>query len=604
MSSGDIDGNKYMEAIDILAEIIRQDPNATSGLRLRLAIAIGLTFSSKVTSMAYGSSIDGIARYHNFCKWADERVLFEPFYNLNTWQMRYVVGSWATDEEMVWARGNVSEGFRNPYKIGASTFAMVSRKEYKLRPKNNKYYGLPVTLETMHIYGGVCGAQSKFGTGMAQSFGIPALPVGQPGHCAFIWLRNGTYWALSNDIQGWTRSTTHGPVMYSWKRKAPFHVLMHEAQLNSDAYRLSEKMRILASFVDPKFKYELLEDATTVCPQNYDLYDELKETMSEQTVDRDIIEKQMIPYLEKYHKDKFETVKDVAYKKYVTTSESQDRAYKITDGKYSHWWSDAPSAWVEIDLGYQCTINKMAIKWWSHCIPMGYDVLAEINNTFVRVFTKSDATKRSSPNSWVELPGWNGTTTKVRVEMRQGRLDMWRHKIYFGIRRIFVTGKELLPLENFTLSMPVTTNIAGTGTQLVDGNVTTYWTSNVTKSWIDIQFKSLCCLDHVLIDWLDDIQGRQDVQYLVGGISHDVKGWGKFDKVEMTGIGGEMKILLQESNNYSIREISAFGQCFSTRDVFYMKVKQGFAKPDTSYSSYVLEDISKIIGEFECDSCF
>ena len=39
----------------------------------------------------------------------------------------------------------------------------------------------------MHEVGAVCGGVSKFGVAMAQAFGIPAMPVGQPGHCAFLW---------------------------------------------------------------------------------------------------------------------------------------------------------------------------------------------------------------------------------------------------------------------------------------------------------------------------------------------------------------------------------------------------------------------------------
>merc|ERR1719250_434757 len=439
---------------------------------------------------------------------------------------------------------------------------------------------------------------------MAQSFGIPGLPVGQPGHCAFIWLRNGTEWKLSNDISGWTKSNTHLPVMYSWKRPAAFFTLMHEAQLNPDAYRLSEKMRILSSFVEPSFKYELLEDATTVCPQNYDLYNELKEAMSEHTIDRDLVERQMIPYLEKYHKEQFETVKNVAFKKEVTVSENQDLANKITDGTSGRWCSNETSAWVEIDLGNPCTIDEMRINWWGSSYSSDYDVLAEIDNIFVRVRTQSDETRQGNFNAWGVLPGWKGKTTKVRLEMRQGRKDPWKNKYYFGIRQVVMSGKEHTYDENISLSMPVKTNIANTGKELVDGNASTYWTSEFRWSWIVIQFKGLCALDHVLIDWVDDIQGRQNVQYLVGGSPHDDMGWGKFDEVEMQGFGGELKIMLQKSKRYSIQEISAIGYCFSTRDIFKMKVSMGFASPDTSYSSYVLKDISEIIEGFVCDSCF
>ena len=251
LTSGDVEENKWKEAVEIVAEIIRQDPNAKQGLKLRLAIAVGLTFSTEVFSMAHGGAIDGIARYHNYARWADEKLLLEPFYTLNAWQMRYVVGSWAEDDELIWARNNALEDFRDPDKIGSVTHSMV---EYKLYNDDGisvhtsgYYYGKPVTLEWIHTIGGVCGAISKFGAGMAQAFGIPGLPVGQPGHCAFIWLKNGTNWYLGNDISGWAESTTHSGIQYSWKSQAPFFPVMNEAQLNPDAYRLSEKMRIIAA---------------------------------------------------------------------------------------------------------------------------------------------------------------------------------------------------------------------------------------------------------------------------------------------------------------------------------------------------------------------
>jgi chitin-binding protein len=286
--------------VEIIAEIIRQDPNAKQGLKLKLAIAIGMTFSTEVLSMAHGSAIDGIARYHNYAKWSDEKVLFSPFYTLNAWQMRYVVGSWAEDEELIWARNNALEEYKNPEKIGSVTHSMV---EYKLYnddgisvQDDGYYYGKPVTLEWIHTIGGVCGSISKFGSGMAQAFGIPALPVGQPGHCAFIWYKNGTQWYLDNDISGWGASTAHTGIQYTWKLQAPFFPMMNEAQSNPDAYRLSEKMRILAgSFSDSKYKFLILEDATTICPQNFDLWHDMRNAMSEEAVNKDILETVMSP---------------------------------------------------------------------------------------------------------------------------------------------------------------------------------------------------------------------------------------------------------------------------------------------------------------------
>ena len=43
------------------------------------------------------------------------------------------------------------------------------------------------TLPRILDYGGVCGAVSKFGASCCQAFGVAAMPVAQPGHCAMIW---------------------------------------------------------------------------------------------------------------------------------------------------------------------------------------------------------------------------------------------------------------------------------------------------------------------------------------------------------------------------------------------------------------------------------
>ena len=60
--------------------------NAKSGIKLRLAVAIGITFSTLVHSMAVATNtIDGIARYHKFANWIHKKDFMSPFYTLNTW---------------------------------------------------------------------------------------------------------------------------------------------------------------------------------------------------------------------------------------------------------------------------------------------------------------------------------------------------------------------------------------------------------------------------------------------------------------------------------------------------------------------------------------
>lgn len=72
------------------------------------------------------------------------------------------------------------------------------------------YQGKAATVDTLEKMGGVCGAISKFGVAACRSRGVPATSVGQPGHCAFLWLTPDFKWVLANDISGMGASTGTG----------------------------------------------------------------------------------------------------------------------------------------------------------------------------------------------------------------------------------------------------------------------------------------------------------------------------------------------------------------------------------------------------------
>ena len=178
--------------------------------------------------------------------------MFSAFYKLSTWHLRYVVGSWAEDDELEWARTNLPNKFLDSSKIGEATHEMVP---YRLNNDEGvsvhegaKYYkNEKVTLQKMHEIGGVCGAVSRFGAAVSQAHGIPAMPVGQPGHCAFLWLKDGK-WTLSNDVSGICKSTVHDGIQFPWcTKEACFVLLMNDAQENFCHYKISELMRIAAN---------------------------------------------------------------------------------------------------------------------------------------------------------------------------------------------------------------------------------------------------------------------------------------------------------------------------------------------------------------------
>ena len=94
LTSGYVQDNKWTEVIDIATQIFDLDPEARSnGYRLRLAVAVALTFSSHVKSMAsYGRrNIPAIPRYQHYRHWAEAGLLFPHHLELSAWHLRSVI---------------------------------------------------------------------------------------------------------------------------------------------------------------------------------------------------------------------------------------------------------------------------------------------------------------------------------------------------------------------------------------------------------------------------------------------------------------------------------------------------------------------------------
>ena len=104
-----------------------------------------------------------------------------------------------------------------------------------------------MTLQVLQEYGGVCGGISKFATSVCQSFGIPAFPIGQPGHCAHMWLdmstENERTWKVGNNVRGLAASTRHGGTSFAWEdiTSNPWTTMIMEKALeDQDSFAMSE----------------------------------------------------------------------------------------------------------------------------------------------------------------------------------------------------------------------------------------------------------------------------------------------------------------------------------------------------------------------------
>lgn len=618
LCSGYVQEHKWFEAIDIFCKILAMDADAKSGYRQRLAIAISLTFSTPVKRLADESLLNACKRYKSFVKWAEAGYLFPAFKELSAWQLRYVVGSWADDDELVWARHNVPDDFRSPGRIGEATHNMMNYKETNDSGisvhDGAKYYGnRPVTMAVLLEIGAVCGGISKFGCSMSQAFGIPAMPVGQPGHCAFLWWNEGN-WTLSNDNAGLGQSIVHDGIQWSWNRNAEYIVLMDRAQQNLQAYVLSEKLRIAAKFSCGPIAIEILDSALVYDAFNFLVWRDLAKLCGTHGFDVDVKNWICSSAINLHYCDKFKsnTTEILSKDKKVNVSDCEERGQNIVDGTGSEWWTDKEAAWIEIDLEESCYVTGIQIQWWGTSVSKKYTLYAaHKDEPFREVLQNTD--ENESPvgyNSWSKLGGWKAKTSKVKLILNDGSLDPWGLGKWFGIRQVIIYGKKDEQFEVLSRDKVLRVSECQERAQnLTDGSPSEWW-AECKEAWIEIDFGKMCYVESVSLQWWGDSVAREivlsgstdgvifhDKRILNVGLTSELNSWMAFP-VEL--LGSCIKLELRNgkldqwgmNKLFGLRNVVFHGVPISAKELLIAKVKK-----ELSEFPIVLKDLSKLFAE-------
>ncbi len=611
LCSGYVQEQKWLEALEILGKILSMYPEAREGLKLRLAVAVSLTFSTPVKSLAdHNVAIDALKRFEAFVSWEDKGQLFSAFKDLTTWQMRYVVGSWAQDDELLWARDNVPEEFRKPNKIGEATHAMMKYKEINEDGTSvqdgAKYYGnQPVTMALLHEVGAVCGGISKFGCAMSQAFGIPAMPVGQPGHCAFLWWNEGQ-WTLSNDNAGLGKSVIHDGIQWTWDKNAEYVILMEQAQQKFDRYVQSEKLRIAAKFFSQCVRLELLDSATSYCVTNFSIWRDFSKVLAGSSVDFNCSN-----WILKHAKCTKSGI--LSKNKNVRVSDFQERGPNIVDGTGSEWWSNKETAWIDIDLDGDCSVTGVEIQWWGTSVSGCYIVYAaQEDGEYKEVLSKTD--EKESPegyNSWSRLGGWKMKTSKVKILLMNGSLDPWGFGYWFGIRQVLILGKK----ENqIVLSLNKNVSVSECeerAQNLTDGSASEWW-AECKEAWVEIDLEQIFYVDQLNLQWwgnsvakeiavLASTDGKkfQCKQFIEVGNISELNSW---TNISVNLVASAVRLELKNGTldqwgmkkNFGLRNLVILGEKASIKELLIDKAKRQL----TSWP-VVEKDVCKMI--FEAD---
>lgn len=137
------------------------------------------------------------ARYRYFRDSRKAGKLHPIFDTLETWEKRFVVsaggnGGWAGDggwgeQSLVWLRDHVKLPVKDytgacwqaPYRLENVFGDSIHGSKY-YAPFDHMIHA-----ERVREVGGVCGSLSHYGATAARANGIPAITMGEPGHCAY-----------------------------------------------------------------------------------------------------------------------------------------------------------------------------------------------------------------------------------------------------------------------------------------------------------------------------------------------------------------------------------------------------------------------------------
>ena len=210
------------------------------------------------TALEFGregwSEKDMMARFNYYYSSYKEGKLNKIFDTLEYWETRIVTGnrsssSWGSPQSLAWQRDNVRlpvEGYLGAsgqlvYRLRNTAGDSVFSNDYLapvLKAFNN------ITAFAHREIGGVCGACSHYGAYGALASGIPAMTMGEPGHCAYT-VRVGDQWRKGYSIY-WQHSmhkTFWG--LHDWE----FLILTQELYSDKQRTRVSDMLTAMAEYL-------------------------------------------------------------------------------------------------------------------------------------------------------------------------------------------------------------------------------------------------------------------------------------------------------------------------------------------------------------------
>ena len=189
LQAGGARHGEYGRAIELyhqlaLATVTNNDSHTNPVLQ-RLAMAVALELCSPLNNFGYKSKfVDAVQRYIHYEQAFLYGELDPAFETFTVWELRHVVNSDATDDELGWGRQSLM-AYRPDLVYTQDPqwrYCRIVRTDVSYSTPD--WYKNPRSYDQILSGGGKCGPRAWYGRFICKAFGIPTWGVRQPGHAA------------------------------------------------------------------------------------------------------------------------------------------------------------------------------------------------------------------------------------------------------------------------------------------------------------------------------------------------------------------------------------------------------------------------------------
>lgn len=247
-------------ALNYLYQLVEMDPEILTNPKLKqIATTTALEFARN--KWPFNVAKERYTYYST--SWKDGK-LNAIFDKLGYMEMRLLTGckiiNWGEAKNLAWFRDNVrlpAESYpgscwQAPYRLNNIVGDSIHGRDYYRF--FNKFFDGKIGVITRDV-GGVCGSLSHFGCFAAIGNGVPAMTMGEPGHCAFTVRTTATTWTPAYSLTWergchWTLTDDH-----SWAFLIITQKMMENPKKTAEALRLAALARAQEDKTTPALKF-------------------------------------------------------------------------------------------------------------------------------------------------------------------------------------------------------------------------------------------------------------------------------------------------------------------------------------------------------------